>query len=392
MTTRNRMLAGVLSLAGVLAGGRAGGQVAVLRVGDGSTALTSAGTATFLDQFAVTGTGQIAAYSYAVPVAASINGGTGLVVSGTAASEGQINLSTDGKSITFAGYNTPTGIYSNGTTTPPGSSPGIGNSAGTTINRIVAEVTIPTVAAAPPTTSYPFRTASFSGNNIRDSIKVGTGYYASGAGSPGVGYVAASSSSLQTPTSITTANTRVITVSGGTLYSSTAAGVFSLGATPTASVTPTSLIAVTSPYGIAISADGLTAYVATDSSTTGGVTKYTRASTAGTFALAYTINFGTTTAAGARGLAVNFGTTRPELYATTVDGDSATAGNRLVHFSDTGTAFSTYEVLAMSGTNTAFRGVVLSPVPEPATLMAASSAGLAAVGLVRRQLRKSVVA
>ena len=57
------------------------GNLAVLRVGDGAAALTSAGTAVFIDEYTTTGS---LVQSLAIPA----NGSPQLVVSGTASSEG----------------------------------------------------------------------------------------------------------------------------------------------------------------------------------------------------------------------------------------------------------------------------------------------------------------
>src|SRR4051812_45314902 len=81
------------------------GQLVVLRVGDGSSALASSATATFLDQYNATTAGQSApTLTVAIPVPASTNSGSGLTIGGSATTEGQITRSADGQFIVVAGY------------------------------------------------------------------------------------------------------------------------------------------------------------------------------------------------------------------------------------------------------------------------------------------------
>ena len=96
----------------------------VLRVGSGDAALTSAGTAVFLDEYTLAGT---KLQSIALPT--SVYGkNRRLVLSGTATSEGLMTRSGDGKYLTLTGYDTTSGFA------------GVSSSASATINRTVAVV------------------------------------------------------------------------------------------------------------------------------------------------------------------------------------------------------------------------------------------------------------
>src|ERR1039458_4019247 len=78
------------------------GNLAVLRVGDASQALTGSGNTVYIDQFTPGGT---LVNSLALPDA----GDSALLVSGTAGSEGGLARSLDRTLLTFAGYHTERG-------------------------------------------------------------------------------------------------------------------------------------------------------------------------------------------------------------------------------------------------------------------------------------------
>jgi hypothetical protein len=92
---------------------------------------------------------------------------------------------------------------------------------------------------------------------------------------------------------------------------------------------------------------------------------------------------GTSTTAGADGLAVDFSGANPIIYATSADGAS------LFDVVDTN-ATATASLLATAAANEAFRGLDFSPtnVPEPATL-ALAGMGLTALWGFTRRNRKS---
>jgi hypothetical protein len=88
------------------------GNLAVLRVGDGTESLSSHGNSVFIDQFTTNGT---LVGSIAIPD----NATNALLISGSASSEGALTRSADGRLLEFAGYNI---AFTNSTSSLPGSS------------------------------------------------------------------------------------------------------------------------------------------------------------------------------------------------------------------------------------------------------------------------------
>ncbi len=76
------------------------GNLVVTRIGTGAAALTNAANPTFLNEYTTTGTAGI---TVALPTATSGNVNR-ILSSGTATSEGQLNLSADGQFLTIGGY------------------------------------------------------------------------------------------------------------------------------------------------------------------------------------------------------------------------------------------------------------------------------------------------
>lgn len=81
------------------------GNLVVVRIGDNSGANSGAATATFLDEYTPTGT---FVQTIALPTAASLPN-RAFSMSGTATSEGQLNVSPNGLFLTLAGYDAPVG-------------------------------------------------------------------------------------------------------------------------------------------------------------------------------------------------------------------------------------------------------------------------------------------
>ncbi len=104
------------------------GSLSVLRVGDGSAALGTSATAVFIDEYSTTGT---LIRSIALPTTVvganrrlTLDGNTSSVSS----SEGLLSLSQDGKKLTLAGFDAPTGTAT------------IATSSSTTYNRVVGVI------------------------------------------------------------------------------------------------------------------------------------------------------------------------------------------------------------------------------------------------------------
>jgi len=300
--------------------------------------------------------------SLAIPT----NGSSALVNSGTASSEGALNLSANGQYLVLAGYNAVVGTAS------------IASSTAATAPRGVATVDASGNYILAATTS-----TSFSANNIRSGTSDGSGnFWAAGANGGTIYYNTATTAITNSATSV---NNRIIQDIGGNLYFSTGSGstrgIYEISGTPTTTGnTAVSLInngASASPYDFAFNANLTLAYVAdsdafTTSSGIGGVEKWQYNGSAWIFD--YSISLGTN---GATGLAVNFSGANPTIYATSADGTS------LFDVVDTG-ATASGTLLATASANEAFRGLDFAPTPEPSTL-ALAGVGVAALWNFRRR-------
>lgn len=315
------------------------GGLVVLRDGSGAAALTSAGTALYLDQYTTSGT---LVSSQAIPT----NGPTALVESGSATSEGTLTRSPNGQYLVIAGYNTNMGVAS---------------IASTTSNNVARAV-----ATVDSSGNYILAatTTEFTGNNIRCGAIDGNGnVWAVGANS-GVNYLGSG-----TPATIggTILNNRVIQDIGGNLYYSSGSGsrgVYEITGTPASGSTVTNTILATgtqwgtgsSPYDFAFNPGMTVAYVAdsvpyTNTTGQGGVEKWTLVS--GNWTYAYTLSYGTN---GAFGLAVDFSGANPVIYATSAN------ENYLFSITDTGAGGTNgATLLATAAANEGFHGLAFAP-------------------------------
>jgi hypothetical protein len=333
----------VLVVPGLLAQFTAGNLV-VLRVGDGSAALSNASTAIFLDEYTTTGT-----KVRSVPLPTS---GTSVIAnSGSATSEGALSRSGDGRYLVLAGYGRVPG-------TPSIASTGIDS-----VKRVIARVDA--LGNIDVTTRLG---DAYDANNIRGATSLdGTAFWTSGTASGTLGGVhyAKLGATTSTQVSSTLTNIRVVGVFNNQLYASSASGAFMGISTVGTGLPTTSGQTITilpgfptatgpSPYGFAVSPNGNTIYVANDSSsTTGrGVQKWTLSG--GTWSLAYTLNSGIT--AGVRGIAVDWSGANPVIYAT----DAMVGLNRILKVVDAGSS-SAFTVLATAASNTVLRGVAFAP-------------------------------
>ncbi|MNK00533.1 hypothetical protein D3C87_183180 [compost metagenome] len=172
----------------------------VVRIGDGSTSLTTAATPVYLDEYSTSGT---LIRTVAMPV---ITAGTNkkLTLSGKYAYEGYPVLSPDGESVCLFGYDAAIGT------------PSIGTSVSSTINRTVgiidANNTINTSTSV---------TDAFSAVNARCAVFDGNkGIWMTG-GTTGVRYAVLGAT---ISTALTTVTGRAINVFDGQLYMSSTSG------------------------------------------------------------------------------------------------------------------------------------------------------------------------
>jgi PEP-CTERM motif len=353
------------------------GDLVVYRTGTGSAALTSAATAVFVDEYTPSGT-----LVQSIPMPTSVSGSQlRLTASGTATSEGYLNLSTNDQYITLTGYNAAVGASGVASSSTTG-----GSAVVRVVGRIDASGNVDTSTS----------TTSYSGNNIRSTISTnGTNIWLSGPTS-GVSSTTFGASGAAVQVSTTTNNTRDLEIYGSTpqLYASSNNGSFT-GVNTVGSGLPTStgntianIINSASVYGFFLahlnpSDSGVdTAYVADDGV---GIEKYSLVGSSwvangviGTAADAYRGLTGSVTSGGG-----------VQLYATRQGSNPGIVGV----LDTTGynhTIGGTASLIVPLPTNEAFRGIDYAPsnVPEPsAVILAALGALVVAIG--RRRLGRN---
>ncbi len=317
------------------------GNLVAVRVGDGTAALTSASTAVFLDEFTTAG---VFVQTIPLPTAAS-GANQPLTNSGSATSEGLLNLSADGRFLVHAGY---------------GTAPGLPSIAGTTsvaVPRVAALVDIAT-GNVDTTTALD----AFSGGNPRSATSQdGSALWLSGSNS-GVLY-ATTGATTALALNMAPTNTRMVQIVAGQLYLSSASSTFQgvsavgTGLPTTAGQTVTLLPGFPTATGPSsydyFFADAATLYVADDRTAAqgGGIQKWTES--AGTWTLQYTLSVGTSGARSLTGVVQGGAAT---LYATT----TATSANNVVVGTDTGVG-TVFTTVTTAPANTAYRGLRLVP-------------------------------
>jgi len=308
------------------------GNLAVLRIGDGTETLASSGNSVFIDQYTTNGT---LAGSIALPDSAT----NALIISGSASSEGALTRSADRRLLVIGGYNVA-----------------LTNSASSLASSTVPRA-LGVVDALGSFALVGMATNQFSANNIRSGTTDGRGnYWGAGASSGTYYFGTGQTNTIQT----NVANSIVLQDIGGNLYFSTQKitnGLWKIPGTPTVPVTNAAVFlnagSKASTYAFALNSNATLAYLADDTlKGVGGVQRWDFSGGAWTMSYA----FAAITNVGARGVAVNFSGARPVIYATTAEN----ATNRLVAITDTGAA-STVTTLATAGVNQIFRGVALTP-------------------------------
>jgi len=327
----------------------------VVRVGDGTTELSAASAAAFIEERRWDG--QLAASALALPTAAS-GAQPPFTLSGIASSEGALALSLDGRYLTLAGYAT---------------SPGRANVASSNnVERVVARVD----ATGAVDTSTRLGDA-FSGTNARSAASVDGAAFWIGGAEGGVWYATLGGAGL---TQIVSSpdNVRLVALFGDRLYgcsgTSPMTTVFTVGSgrptTGAHDVAPLSGLPRSgmSPYAFVLfdrspTVAGLdTLYLTDDRSpetdgTGGGIQKWTFDGSAWRRVATFTaVGSGT---ASFRGIAGAMTSSGVALVASTAE----SSANRLVVFVDEGSPGVTGIVIATAPSNTIFRGVALSPHP-----------------------------
>jgi hypothetical protein len=312
------------------------GNVVVLQAGDGSAAVSNTSAAVFLKEYNTTTAGQSAVSSVTIPA----TGAGRLTISGTAASEGYLTLSTDSTKLIFVGYDTAAGQA-------------VTNSTSANINRVIDTIGALAVPGRVLATSV-----QYSSTNFRSAVRSNVENYWGSGGNTGTYYFGTTA----TPVAIqaSPANTRMLSSFNGNLYFSTGSstlGIYKISGLPTIATAATSIIATgtgSSPYAFAVNPSETVVYVADDRTNgNGGIQKWVYSGGAWGTTPAYTLLAGSTTAIGARGLAVDFSGTYATIYATTTD-------NKLIKIVDSNST-AALTVLATAPANTSFHSVMFAP-------------------------------
>ena len=363
------------------------GDLVTYRVGDGTQTLANTGNSVFLDEYTPTGA---FVQSIAVPTATG-GGSNALLASGTATSEGMLNLSANGQYLAITGYNANLG----GSTV-------LTSSSSATVNRTV-DIFDSTGTIASSTLLSDFAT----GNNPRSAVASNDGqsFYAVG-GAGGIRY-ATVGATTSTQLSTTTTNFRNVNISGGQLYVSSSSGTTRLATvgtgTPTSTgQTITNLPGVSStnsssPYQFAFAdlsstVAGLDTLYVADDSTSGGIQKFSLG-TNGNWTLTGTI----LTTSSVRGLTLSVTGGTVNIYATSGGTASTTTppvvtGSTIFSYAD-GSGYNTLAAnaaatsIVTAASNEAFRGIAFVPttaVPEPTTVLG----GLLLLGAAGWTLRR----
>jgi hypothetical protein len=176
----------------------------LLRVGDGNGTLINTGNAAFIDEYSISPNGTATlVQSIALPTQASATSPVQrqCVLSGAAASEGQLARSSDGASVTTSCYGSNI----------PSTNGALNGTTGTVVPRVIAQIKADgSVDTTTALSDYA------SGNNPRSVVSDGVGFWAVG-GTGGVRYATlGASTSTDVSTAIT--NIRYIDISGGNLF------------------------------------------------------------------------------------------------------------------------------------------------------------------------------
>ncbi len=323
----------------------------------GPTGLSSAGTATSIVPVAWNGTNATVGSTFADATA------HGLVESGSASSDSQLSLSTNGNYLALGGYEAAVGTSKVGSAAVP---------------RIIARIDAAGNVDTSTTFSNGFATSNFRGVATQD----GTQYWGAGDGSNasgtlksvGIVNIAQGGTSASPVESATKQSVDVAVSSGGAIFFTQQAGSASKGVWETAGGTTSFLTgtAEADPYGLVVLHTGPTGsapdtiYV-TDAngadngtSPAGGIYKYSFNGTSW-------VADGSVLGPSLAGLA---GRVEPDgsvqLYATTLDG--GTGGNQLVTLTDSSgfgnMMTGSFTTVATAALGTVYKGIAFAPTGQ----------------------------
>jgi len=360
------------------------GNYVVVRVGDGTAALTSTSTATFLQEYSATGTGALV-QTIALPTA---DAGTTLALTetGTSTSDASLARSADGRYLLLPGYNAAAGAVT-----------AVSGTAASATNRVIGRI------AADGTFNTSTRISdAFSATNIRGVASAnGATFYAVG-GNNGVVYVPLGNTGASTIfNTAAPTNLRTVAIANGNLYVSSGSGAF-VGVSqvgsglPTTAPQTTTLLpgfatptgttqALLSPYGFFLTDQSAAVpgpdvlYIADDGSATGsngangGIQKWSLVNN--TWVLNGLITAATNP--GLRGITGGLSGTTVTLVASSSGSLYRVTDNAGYNVAPSTLALPT--AFATAGTNMAFRGV--APAPLATALAARPEAAQAQLAL-----------
>lgn len=178
--------------------------ILVFRSGDGAAALSNASTPIFLDEYTPAG---VLVQSVALPIANVVGGNQAITTSGAASADGLIKRSPNGSFVVIAGYNAV---------------PGVATIAGTTAasnNRIIATITNNKTINS----TTLLGSSAFSGGNIRSAITLDGSKFWSTGSNTGVVFATLGGGTVTT-ISTTATNNRAVNIYDGNIYSSNGSG------------------------------------------------------------------------------------------------------------------------------------------------------------------------
>ena len=316
------------------------GRIVVARMGatgQGSNP-TSSGTAVFLDEYTTAGTAGI---SIALPTTTTGNVNR-IVESGSATSEGQLNLSTDGQFLTIGGYDAALGTASVNSTT--------------LINRVIARIDNSGSVATSVLAS------TIHGSGFRSVVtNDGSRYWTAGNGTGVTSLLHQGNTTAITPTTIssTVTNLRAVNIFNNQLYFSTGSGttgIYKVGTGLPTTTGQTSVISIasTDPYAYYMVNRGGSNWNCYAVYATGpGIYKWSSADNGATWTAR-----GSVTTAAVYGIIAKVNGSNVDIYATTITSILKLSDTAAYNANISGTA----TTLATTPSNTYLRGIAFAPV------------------------------